>query len=108
MRGDSGKSCGVLAFAIAALLSVAAVGRADVWTLADRLEQMIPARMISDGVAGAAVVVISGGAPVWTGAFGHADSETGKPMTEDALFRVESISKPVTAWGVMRLVGAES
>jgi CubicO group peptidase (beta-lactamase class C family) len=52
---------------------------------------------------GAVVVLIEGGAPVWTGAFGMADPATGRPMTPDALFRVESISKPVTAWGAMRL-----
>jgi CubicO group peptidase (beta-lactamase class C family) len=59
--------------------------------------------MPADDVAGAVVVLIEGGAPVWTGSFGMADPATGRPMGPDALFRVESISKPVTAWGAMRL-----
>lgn len=72
-------------------------------TLSDRLTDIVEARIAADGVAGAVVVLIEGGAPVWTGAFGMADPAAGRPMTAEALFRVESISKPVTAWGAMRL-----
>jgi len=62
--------------------------------------------MAADGVAGAVIVLIEGGAPVWTGAFGMADPAAGRPMAADALFRVESLSKPVTAWAAMRLAEA--
>lgn len=107
MRGDGGKTCGLLTLGLVALLSGASGGLADshgvTHQLTRTLAQAIPARMSADDVAGAVVVVISGGVPVWTGAFGLADPEAGRAMTEDALFRVESISKPVTAWGVMRL-----
>jgi len=65
--------------------------------LGERLSRTIPERMSSDDVPGAVVVVLDDGAPVWTRAFGLADPATGRPMSEDALFRVESISKPVTA-----------
>jgi CubicO group peptidase (beta-lactamase class C family) len=75
-------------------------------SLSDRLTDIVEARMAADGVAGAVVVLIEGGAPVWTGAFGMADPAAGRPMTAEALFRVESISKPVTAWGAMRLAEA--
>lgn len=71
--------------------------------LAIRLAQTIPAHLAADEVPGAVVVLIAQGSPVWTGAFGLADPATGRAMTEDALFRVESISKPVTAWGLVRL-----
>lgn len=71
--------------------------------LAERLSRTIPERMARNGVPGAVIVLLAGGAPVWTGAFGLADPTTGRPMAADALFRVESISKPVTAWGAMRL-----
>ncbi len=71
--------------------------------LGEELAQTIPARMAADGVPGAVVVLIEAGAPVWTRAFGLADPELGLPLRADALFRVESISKPVTAWGAMRL-----
>lgn len=72
-------------------------------TLPDRLTESVEARMAADGVAGAVVVLIEGGEPVWTKAFGMADPTSVRPMKADALFRVESISKPVTAWGAMRL-----
>ncbi len=74
--------------------------------LEDRLQQAIPARMAADGVPGVVVAVLRDGRLVWTHAFGHADPATGRAMTADALFRVESISKPVTAWGVMKLAEA--
>lgn len=70
---------------------------------AQHLSQTIPDRMARDGVPGLVIALLRGGAPVWTGAFGMADPASGRAMTEDALFRVESISKPVTAWAVMRL-----
>ena len=69
----------------------------------DRLSRTVTARIASDDVAGAVIVVLREGAPVWSGAFGFADPAEGRPMTEEALFRVESLSKPVTAWGAMRL-----
>lgn len=77
--------------------------RGDVGALADRLANVVEDRMAADWVAGAVVILIEGRAPVWTGAFGMADPSAGRPMTVDALFRVESISKPVTAWGAVRL-----
>lgn len=92
-----------MAVALSALVSGAAGAQADAPALVPRLAAVIPERMAADGVAGAVVVLIEGGAPVWTGAFGMADPAAGRPMTRDALFRVESISKPVTAWGAMRL-----
>lgn len=72
-------------------------------TLGERLSKTIPRRMARDGVPGAVVAVLRDGVPVWSRAFGFADPATGRPMTKTALFRVESISKPVTAWGAMRL-----
>lgn len=74
--------------------------------LAARLSQTAVARIESDGVAGAVIVLLRAGEPVWTGAFGMADPERGVRMTGEALFRVESLSKPVTAWGAMRLAEA--
>jgi CubicO group peptidase (beta-lactamase class C family) len=91
------------AVALVVLMPGAALAQADGSALAQRLAEMIPARMAADRVAGAVVVLIEGGVPVWTGAFGMANPQAGSAMTPDALFRVESISKPVTAWGAMRL-----
>lgn len=69
----------------------------------DRLTQTAVGRMDTADVPGVVIVLLRGGEPVATAALGLADPTTGRAMTVDALFRVESISKPVTAWGVMRL-----
>lgn len=65
--------------------------------LTTRLSETATARIESDGVAGAVIVLLLNGEAVWAGAFGMADLQRGVTMTEDALFRVESLSKPVTA-----------
>ncbi|MGC9371190.1 MAG: serine hydrolase domain-containing protein [Paracoccaceae bacterium] len=70
--------------------------------LTARLSETTMARIEADGVAGAVIVLLRDGAPVWSEAFGLADPANGRPMTEGAVFRVESLSKPVTAWGAMR------
>lgn len=69
----------------------------------DRLGDIARARMEANGVPGVVIALIADGKPVWFGAFGMADPVAGLAMTADTLFRVESISKLVTAWGVMRL-----
>lgn len=68
------------------------------------LETSIPRRMAAFGVPGVAVALVVDGEPVWSGAYGDADRDEGRPMTVDTYLRTESISKSVTAWGVMRLV----
>src|SRR5687768_8562412 len=55
-------------------------------------------------VPGVAVAQIRDGAVSWSKGYGTADTTTGSPVTADTVFRVGSISKSVTAWGVMRLV----
>jgi len=75
--------------------------------LTERLSQIVFERMASDHVSGVVVVLIRGGAVFWIKAFGMADPATDRAMTEDALFKVESLSKPVTAWGAMYLVETE-
>ena len=86
------------------VLIASAVAAQDVASpLRTRLSETASARIATDGVAGAVIVLLRNGEAVWTGAFGMADPERGIRMTEDALFRVESLSKPLTAWGAMRL-----
>lgn len=68
------------------------------------LEVRIPSLMMRHGIAGLNVVVLRGGQEGWAGSFGMADPETGQSMTRERVFRVGSISKPVTVWSVMHLV----
>src|SRR5438270_10816478 len=41
---------------------------------------------------------------VYQGAFGVADVATGRPLASDALFRIASMTKPVTSVALMQLV----
>ena len=41
---------------------------------------------------------------LYQGAFGVADVATGRPLTSDALFRIASMTKPITATALMQLV----
>lgn len=55
-------------------------------------------------VPAVAVVQIRGGAVTWSKGYGTTNTTNGVPVTADTIFRVGSITKSVTAWGVMRLV----
>ncbi len=67
------------------------------------LDAYIPALMSRYHIPGVNMALIKEGQTVWLGAYGFADVEGGRRMTTDTYCRVESISKPVTAWGVMKL-----
>jgi CubicO group peptidase (beta-lactamase class C family) len=55
-------------------------------------------------LAGAVVLVQQHGRPVLQQAFGERDVATHVPMTADTIFRIYSMSKPITAAAVMMLV----
>jgi CubicO group peptidase (beta-lactamase class C family) len=55
-------------------------------------------------VPGLSVAVAVDGKIVWSEAFGYADLEAKRPVTPATRFRIASVSKPVTAAGLMLLV----
>lgn len=69
-----------------------------------QLNKEIPSLMSLYKIPGAIVAVIKNGKVVFTNAYGYANVETGRRMSTSDICRVESISKSVTAWGVMKLV----
>ncbi len=68
------------------------------------LDERIPALMSEYGIPGVNIALIKNGEVVWRKAYGYADLEQGIKMTTDTRCRVESISKSLTAWGIMKLV----
>lgn len=68
------------------------------------LDEEIPELMSKSHVPGLSIAVIKGGNIVWTGAYGFRSSETREPVDEDTMFEAASLSKPVTAYTVLRLV----
>ena len=55
-------------------------------------------------VPGAAIALVRDGRTAWAGGYGQAAPARGMPVGADTVFQVGSVSKPVTAWGVLRLV----
>jgi len=70
-----------------------------------RIQKELPDLLRQAFVPGATLALIEGGSVAWQGAFGLKDAETGEPMTVDTVFEAASLSKPVFAYGVMKLVG---
>lgn len=59
--------------------------------------------MDEHGVPGLSLAVGYRGKVVYTQGYGLADIEAGEPVTEASLFRIASLSKPVTAVAILRL-----
>ncbi len=69
----------------------------------DRVDDVVQ-QAIDDGeVAGAAGLIIRNGEVAWSGAFGMADREAGRPMQTNDMFRIVSMSKAVTSTAVLIL-----
>lgn len=91
---------GASAAVILALPTGAAAQRPDTAALA----REIPRLMEAGDIPGLAIAVIADGRPVWTGAFGMLGDEAGTPVDDRTIFSAASLSKPLFAYLVMRLV----
>ncbi len=98
-------SCCLLLFTVSHSRSAGSVlPQAPLKTFTAHLDQRIPAMMQTYGIPGVAVALIKDGKTSWMQAYGYANREQQLEMTAKTYCRMESISKSVTAWGVMRLV----
>jgi CubicO group peptidase (beta-lactamase class C family) len=71
-----------------------------------RLEQLIP-RLLQEGtVPGLSIALIRDGKLAWQHGFGLANADTKAPVTNDSVFEAASLSKPVFAYGVLKLIDA--
>src|SRR5690349_832858 len=66
-----------------------------------RIHEMVERHIKAQDISGAVSIVARRGRIVFSEAQGLADIESAKPMTRDALFRLASSSKPVTAAAVL-------
>ena len=55
-------------------------------------------------VPGVVALITDRNGVIYQGAFGVADVSTGRPLKQDALFRIASMTKPVTSLALMQLV----
>jgi len=74
------------------------------WIPPDNLVRDLPRLMRIAGVPGAAIAVVDRGKLVWSESFGVKNILTRDPVREDTLFEAASMTKPVFAYVVMRLV----
>lgn len=84
-------------------------GIADAAATKDRFDEVrafVRQQMADGDVAGVSVALSQHGKIVWEEGFGWADRERRIPATEHTLFSLASISKPITATGLMTLVQA--
>ena len=101
----------ILARSAAATLVAAAPalgGPARAETKADerrlRLDRVIDRALAEHRIVGSVVLVMQDGDIVYRRAAGHADREADRPMREDAMFRLASLSKPIVSVAAMALV----
>ncbi len=69
-----------------------------------RIHEAVARRISAKDLAGAVTLVARDGKIIHFEAQGSRDLETGTPMTKDAMFRLASMSKPVTGVAVLMLV----
>jgi CubicO group peptidase (beta-lactamase class C family) len=98
---------GFLAFCGLAFAQAGPVAQPEsVGLSSDRLERIATTvqRNIDDQrIAGAVTLVVRHGKVAWFKAQGMSDRESGKPMMTDAMFRICSMTKPITSVAAMML-----
>ncbi len=94
----------VLITAVALAIDLPVAKSGDLAGLQEYLDQAIPESMKRHNIAGAAVGLVHNGEIVYLKGYGFADSAKEVPVTENTLFQAASISKSLTAWGIMNLV----
>lgn len=67
-------------------------------------DRVIPQLMKDYGIPGGAVAVVKDGRLVYARGYGYADVEAQQLVEPDALFRIASVSKPITAAAILKLV----
>jgi CubicO group peptidase (beta-lactamase class C family) len=72
--------------------------------LVQAVEDAARQALASSTTPGLAVALVHHGRLVWAAGYGVANRTTGQPVMATTRFQAASLSKPVTAWGVLRLV----
>lgn len=90
----------VLARAAESTLPITGVANADL----EPFDKLLTSFVEEHKVPGASLAVTRQGKLVYARGFGYADVDKKEPVQPDSLFRIASVSKPVTAVAIMRLV----
>ena len=71
--------------------------------LLSKLHQMMPHRLERHEVPGVAIAIVAEGRLTWQAGYGLANREQGLIMSAQTVCNVASLSKPITAWGILQL-----
>jgi CubicO group peptidase (beta-lactamase class C family) len=69
----------------------------------ERIDNYVEQALAEQRVAGAVAMVYRNGLLAYSNAWGMADRESNSPMVEDTIFRIASMTKPITSVAVMML-----
>jgi CubicO group peptidase (beta-lactamase class C family) len=69
----------------------------------DRIHPVMQSYVDERGFAGLSVLIARQGQTVFAAQYGQRDAEAGKPMTEDTIFRIYSMTKPIVSTALMIL-----
>ncbi len=87
-------------------LPAALKSKATVQQTIARIEKVVP-RLLDDGIVpGLAIALVQNGKLVWHRGFGVKNAQSKEPVADNTLFEAASLSKPVFAYGVLKLVDA--
>ena len=76
----------------------------DYTTMTRQIDTLLAEDLAQGAYAGAATAVYQNGKCLYFGVSGYSDREAGRQMTPDTIFRIYSMTKPVTAAAVMQLM----
>ncbi|MBL8272090.1 serine hydrolase domain-containing protein, partial [Steroidobacter sp.] len=93
-------------FLLRVVVLLAIAGSAQSADRFDEIRSYIRAEIVEQSVPSIAVAVAKDGKIVWEEGFGWADREHRRPATQHTVYSLASISKPITATGLMTLVQA--
>ncbi|MEH2615031.1 serine hydrolase domain-containing protein [Bradyrhizobium sp. AZCC 1693] len=98
------KAAGMVFTLSAAVVALAGTANAQNSRASAALDTSLRGAVESKDVPGVVALITDRERVLYQSAFGVADVETGRPLTSDALFRIASMTKPVTSVALMQLI----
>src|SRR5689334_10108177 len=98
------KSIGRFLFLTVVGLALTSAARAQAPAGAAAIDATLRGAVERNDVPGVVALVVNHDRVLYEGAFGVADVGTKRPLTKDALFRIASMTKPITSLALMQLV----
>lgn len=89
--------------AVAGLLAVGLAAGAEAQPAADDIRTAVLEEMGQRGIPGLSLAIVEAGAVLYEAGFGFADVENGVPARPETVYRLASVSKPMTATAVLKL-----